>query len=109
MALTAGLYLWADAARPIAATAVVVLTGVNLLGIRKTARVTRVLVVIVLAALAAVVVAGLGGGDLDASRLDPGGADAGLRDVLAAGGILFFAFAGYARIATLSEEVRRPA
>ncbi len=108
MALTAGLYLWADAARPIAAAAVVALTAVNLLGIGKTARVTRVLVVIVLAVLAAVVVAGLGGGDPDVTRLELGASGAGFSDVLAAAGILFFAFAGYARIATLSEEVRRP-
>ena len=33
----------------------------------------------------------------------------GIHGVLQAGGLLFFAFAGYARIATLGEEVRDPA
>ncbi len=35
--------------------------------------------------------------------------DATVRGVLQAAGLLFFAFAGYARIATLGEEVRDPA
>ena len=37
------------------------------------------------------------------------GADASVHGVLQATGLLFFAFAGYARIATLGEEVRDPA
>jgi APA family basic amino acid/polyamine antiporter len=58
--------------------------------------------------LAAVVVVILGFGDVDISRLDPGPhlSPSGL---LQAAGLLFFAFAGYARIATLGEEVRDPA
>jgi APA family basic amino acid/polyamine antiporter len=62
----------------------------------------------VLAVLAAVVVATLTSGAAMASRLDVG-ADASFDGVLEAGGLLFFAFAGYARIATLGEEVRDPA
>jgi APA family basic amino acid/polyamine antiporter len=42
-----------------------------------------------------------------AARLDVGD-DAGFGGVLQAAGLLFFAFAGYARIATLGEEVRDP-
>jgi APA family basic amino acid/polyamine antiporter len=53
------------------------------------------------------VAAGLGGGTAEASRLVP--SQAGPRDVLQSAGLLFFAFAGYARIATLGEEVRDPA
>src|SRR4029079_9095969 len=34
--------------------------------------------------------------------------DGGITGVLQAAGLLFFAFAGYARIATLGEEVRDP-
>jgi APA family basic amino acid/polyamine antiporter len=63
---------------------------------------------VVLAVLAAVVVVVLGGGDLNRSHLAFGD-DVSLGGVLQAAGLLFFAFAGYARIATLGEEVRDPA
>jgi APA family basic amino acid/polyamine antiporter len=69
--------------------------------------VTRVLLVISLASLAAVVVAGWSSPDASIDRLTP--IDAGVVDVLRSAGFLFFAFAGYARIATLGEEVREPA
>ena len=62
-----------------------------------------------LAVLAAVVVAA---SDLRRRRRRPAGtsdADATAGGVLQAAGLLFFAFAGYARIATLGEEVRDPA
>jgi len=55
-------------------------------------------------------VAALAGGDVDPSRI--GGIEGlvagGVPGILEAGGLLFFAFAGYARIATLGEEVRDP-
>lgn len=107
MALTFGAYLFPDWRRPFAVAAVVALTAVNYRGVRKTARLTRVIVTIVLAALAAVVVATLFGGQASAARFaDPG--VGGLRGILQSGGLLFFAFAGYARIATLGEEVIDP-
>ena len=109
MALTAGTYAFPDAARPFALVAVAVLTVVNLAGVVRTVRVTRVLLAVVLAVLAAVVVACLAGGAADAGRLDPGLGDGGVLGLLEAAGILFFAFAGYARIATLGEEVVDPA
>jgi APA family basic amino acid/polyamine antiporter len=108
MALTVGVYAWPEYAHAVAVAAVVALTAINVVGVQKSALLTRVIVVVVLAVLAAVVVVVLGGGDLDRSRLvfgddvSPGG-------VLQAAGLLFFAFAGYARIATLGEEVREPA
>ncbi|MFD4405438.1 APC family permease [Nocardia sp. NPDC058499] len=107
MALTVGAYAWPEYAHAVAAGAVIALTGVNYRGVRKSALLTRVIVAIVLAVLAAVVVAAaLGGG----AGPEPGsgtGFTAG--GVLQAAGLLFFAFAGYARIATLGEEVRDPA
>ncbi|HSJ94532.1 MAG TPA: APC family permease, partial [Gaiellaceae bacterium] len=109
MALTFGFYAAPSLARPLGIAAVVVLTAVNSLGITKTAGLTRVIVVCVLATLACVVAACLLGGDPDAGRLEPLWPDAGVRGVLASAGFLFFAFAGYARIATLGEEVREPA
>ncbi|MGW4435714.1 APC family permease [Streptomyces sp. NPDC004596] len=107
MALTVGAYVWPGQAHAVAVAAVVALTAVNYGGIQKSAWLTRVIVAVVLAVLAAVVVACLTSGHLDAGRLGPGPAT-GLGGVLQAAGLLFFAFAGYARIATLGEEVRNP-
>ncbi|MFD8809882.1 APC family permease, partial [Streptomyces sp. NPDC059597] len=108
MALTVGAYLWPGQAHAVAVAAVVALTGVNYAGVRKSAWLTRVIVALVLAVLAAVVTVTLTSGAAMASRLDRS-ADASFGGVLEAAGLLFFAFAGYARIATLGEEVRDPA
>ncbi|URM92652.1 amino acid permease [Streptomyces sp. MRC013] len=107
MALTVGAYVWPGQAHAVAVAAVVALTAVNYGGVQKSALATRSIVAVVLAVLAAVVVSSLGSGAADAGRLEPGG-DASPGDVLQAAGLLFFAFAGYARIATLGEEVRDP-
>lgn len=86
------------------------LAAVNYCGVTRTARLTRIIVTVVLLALAVVVVATLVGGPAEASRLgswtDP---DRGWYGVLQSAGLLFFAFAGYACIATMGEEVRDPA
>lgn len=108
MALTVGSYVWPGQAHAVAVAAVVALTAVNYAGVRKSALLTRVIVALVLAVLAAVVVAALTSGAADAARLDVG-SDAPVGGVLQAAGLLFFAFAGYARVATLGEEVRDPA
>ncbi len=102
MALTIGFYLWPQQARLVAVAAVVVLTAVNLRGVTKTALATRFLVVLTLAVLLLTVAFGfLFSGTAEAVTL-------GGPSPLAAAGLLFFAFAGYARIATLGEEVVNP-
>ncbi|QKZ19481.1 APC family permease [Streptomyces chartreusis] len=108
MALTVGAYVWPEQAHAVAVAAVVALTAVNYGGVQKSAWLTRAIVAVVLAVLACVVVVCLGSGQSDAGRLDIGTSD-GIGGVLQAAGLLFFAFAGYARIATLGEEVRDPA
>ncbi|MFF8959677.1 APC family permease [Streptomyces sp. NPDC014894] len=108
MALTVGAYVWPGQAHAVAVAAVVALTCVNYAGVRKSALLTRAIVAVVLAVLAAVAVASLASGRADTARLDIG-SDATAGGVLQAAGLLFFAFAGYARIATLGEEVREPA
>jgi APA family basic amino acid/polyamine antiporter len=108
MALTVGAYTVPSLARPIAVAAVAALTALNWFGVHKSALVTRVIVTVVLAVLAAVVVAGWAGGHPQAAHLSPLTGH-GVSGVLQAAGFLFFAFAGYARIATLGEEVREPA
>ena len=108
MALTVGVYAWPAHAHEVAVVAVVALTAINYVGVHKSARLTRVIVVAVLAVLAAVVVAVLGSGAALPARLALD-SSVSVGGVLQAAGLLFFAFAGYARIATLAEEVRDPA
>ncbi|WP_156656427.1 APC family permease [Mycobacterium sp. 852002-51152_SCH6134967] len=108
MALTVGYYVWPEAARGVAVGAVAALTALNYAGIRKSVLLTRVIVALVLAVLGTVVVTVLGFGEVELARLSPG-AEVSVAGVLQAAGLLFFAFAGYARIATLGEEVRDPA
>lgn len=115
MALVVAAYLvpqpWQ---KPVGVAAVAALAAVNYRGITRTARLTRIIVVSVLAALAVVLVAvsvlgsehqGQGGGP----PMAPVMAEVGVGGVLQGAAILFFAFAGYARIATLGEEVVDPA
>jgi APA family basic amino acid/polyamine antiporter len=105
MALTLASYAWPQHARTVAAVAVVGLTALSYHGVQKSAWATRVIVAVVLAVLAAVVVACLAGGHSATLQPFPGG---NVRGILQAAGLLFFAFAGYARVATLGEEVRDP-
>jgi basic amino acid/polyamine antiporter, APA family len=114
MALTFASYAvpgpwWAQ--RALAVAAVLGLAALNYRGITRTVLLTRILVACSLTALAAVVIGIAVGGGASAANLGgwaalgPGGA----YGILQAAGLLFFAFAGYARIATMGEEVRDPA
>jgi APA family basic amino acid/polyamine antiporter len=106
MALTVGSYVWPSHPHLVAVAAVVALTAVNYVGLRKAAWLTRVIVAVVLVVLVTVVVVCLTGRGTAPLPLSLSGTGVG---VLRAAGLLFFAFAGYARIATLGEEVRDPA
>jgi basic amino acid/polyamine antiporter, APA family len=90
--------------------AVVALAALNYRGVARTATATRVLVALTLVALGVFVFAVLSSGAVEFSRL--GGLSSaspdGFYGVLQAAGLLFFAFAGYARIATMGEEVKDP-
>lgn len=145
MALVVAAYLVPEPAqRIVAAVLVMVLVGVNLVGVTRTAALARVLVTVAITALLATAarlllgaVDGAGGegfsaavpGPLDRTAADPvasplmnlweGGLGAVLASVSAgtvaaalviaqASAIVFFAFAGYARVATLGEEVVAP-
>jgi APA family basic amino acid/polyamine antiporter len=110
MALTFAAYAApAGWERPVAVVAVVALAVVNYVGVTRTALATRVIVVISLLALAVVVAAGATTG-LGANDWAGGGelVSHGWYGILQSAGLLFFAFAGYARIATMGEEVRNP-
>lgn len=106
MALTVGAYAWPAQANAVAVAAVLALTAVNVAGVQKSALLTRVIVAVVLAVLAMVVVVAVDPGRIGATTFQ---GSVGVGGVLQSAGLLFFAFAGYARIATLGEEVRDPA
>jgi basic amino acid/polyamine antiporter, APA family len=108
MALTFSSYVAPAQSRLVGAAAVAVLTVLCSRGVQKSALVTRVIVGAVLAVLAAVVIGCLFGGTASTHNLSPFPGSS-VHGILQAGGLLFFAFAGYARIATLGEEVREPA
>ncbi len=113
MALTFATYAVPDPwwqQRLVAVAAVVSLTALNYRGVTKTAGLARILIAITLLALSIVVFGILLVGNPSIDNLDgsfssgPGG----LYGILQAAGLLFFAFAGYARVATMGEEVRDP-
>ena len=113
MALTIGTYAlpgpwWVQ--RLIAVVAVIGVTALNYRGVTKTAALARILLVCTLVALAAVVIA-IAIAGVQPSNLSGAGAwsSTTVYGVLQSAGLLFFAFAGYARIATMGEEVRDPA
>ncbi len=115
MALTFAAYAApAGWERPVAVAAVVALAAVNYRGVTRTALATRIIVTGVLITLAVVVASGVGaglpvvGGILDGGLRDGGLVAHGWYGILQSAGLLFFAFAGYARIATMGEEVRAP-
>jgi basic amino acid/polyamine antiporter, APA family len=96
--------------RPLAIIAVLSVTAVNYRGTTRTAGLARILVAVSLAALLVLVAVILASGRTSLANLDSAGAfDGGAYGLLQSAGLVFFAFAGYARIATLGEEVREPA
>ncbi|GAA1077781.1 APC family permease [Nocardiopsis metallicus] len=109
MALTFAAYTVPEYAKPVAVAAVVVLAAVNYRGVRRSTLVIKVLLLLVLAVLVAVFVTMLLSGRLAAvAQVDGLGPWPGSFGVLGAAGMIFFAFAGYARIATLGGQVRDP-
>ncbi|HEY4225627.1 MAG TPA: APC family permease [Pseudolysinimonas sp.] len=107
IASIAGAYLWPAYEKPVAVAAVVVLAVVNATGIRSTAVVSMVIAAAVVAVLVTVLVvtAVQGGGSAPRTPVAFSGGPIG---VLQAAALIFFTFAGYARIATLGEEVKNP-
>ncbi|MEO9015546.1 MAG: APC family permease [Terrimesophilobacter sp.] len=123
MALTFAAYAApAGWGRPVAVAAVVAMTAVNYRGVTKTALATRIIVSGALIALAVVIASGVstglpfvgeivgdGASGFGAGPVGAGLLSGGWYGILQSAGLLFFAFAGYARIATMGEEVRAPA
>lgn len=108
IALIAGSYLWPQHATVTAVVIVVAGTAVTVSGIRATATVSLTIAAIVTLGLFAVVV---GSRVVNAEVSAPavlGSIPENPWGVVTAAGLMFFAFAGYARMATLAEEVVEP-
>ena len=109
IALAFGFYfhavLVAVPARTAAVVAVLVMTLLNAVGIRRSVHVTDVVVIMSVLSLLAVFVIGLP--SAQAVNFTPF-APNGVVGIVQATGLLFFAYTGYSRIATLVEEVRNP-
>lgn len=121
MAMTFAAYLAPGYEKLLAIAAVAALTAVNYRGITRTAALTKILVTLVLLALAvffgavllgvapdpAAITASAGSGA--GASAAPTSPAATIYGVMRGAGLLFFAFAGYARIATMGSEVKDPA
>jgi len=93
-------------ARAAAIVAALVMTAINAVGIRRSVRITDVVVVLSILSLCAFVIIGLPQAKL-VENLTPF-APKGISGILSATALLFFAYTGYSRIATLVEEVHNP-
>ena len=82
-----------------------VMTVINAAGIRRSTRIIDIIVILSLLTLLAFVVLSIPG--VKASNFTPF-APEGIAGILQATGLLFFAYTGYSRIATLVEEVKNP-
>jgi len=91
--------------RPVAALLAVVLIGVNLLGVKQTAKFQMLLVSGVILILLAFV--GIGAPHIHSSSFDPFMTH-GIKGVLSATAVVFVSYAGVTKVASIAEEVRRP-
>jgi len=112
IALTFGHYIYPANPKVLALAAVIVLTATNYFGVSKSTKITKWLVTFIVVVLVVATIAvwtansNVGG----ATSVPPSGAVTGsaVRGILQGAAFMFFAFAGYARIATLGEEVKSP-
>jgi APA family basic amino acid/polyamine antiporter len=102
ISLAAASYILPSAKVEVAFASLALMTGINLLGINRTALGALVLSVPTIALLLLV---GISGFQAVAVESQP---QSSLAGVLPASALIFFAFAGYARVATLGPEVNNP-
>ena len=99
---------------PVALLAVVLVTVITLIGIRRSSLANTLIVSVTLAALAFFVIAGwpkawAAAWNFDVTAIDWWGrGDVSITDVLYVTALMFVAYTGYGRIATLGEEIENP-
>jgi APA family basic amino acid/polyamine antiporter len=102
IALAAASYIYPEAKLEVAFAALALMTGINLLGINRTATGAILLSVPTVALLLLVGISGF-----QVAAVESQG-QSSIGGVLPAAALIFFAFAGYARVATLGPEVKNP-
>ena len=102
ISLAAASYIFPSAKVEVAFASLALMTGINLLGINRTAAGALVLSVPTIALLLMVAISGFQAVAVESQ------AQSLLAGVLPASALIFFAFAGYARVATLGPEVKNP-
>ena len=102
IALAAAAYIYPAEKVQVAIIAVLIMTFINLLGINRTALGALILSLPTILLLALVGFVGLQQPDTSTQT------ELSLTGIVSAAALVFFAFAGYARVATLGEEVRNP-
>jgi APA family basic amino acid/polyamine antiporter len=107
IALALGAYVSPQNKQVVAIAAVVVMVTVNTLGIQRTGAVAAVLATITTGFLIVTSVLGLTSFE-SAANQQLHMSSTPTQDIAMAASVLFFAFAGYARIATLGNEVKNP-
>ena len=106
IALIASSYLWPEGARWLAAGLLVAGTLVTVSGIRQTAWLSLTIAVVVATGL--ILIVGVSVGNQSAVPAPGESLAPEPMSVVTAAALMFFAFAGYARMATLAEEVIEP-
>lgn len=91
--------------RPVAALLALMLIGINLLGVRQTAKFQMVLVTTVVLVLSGFVVTGLP--NIEAAAFQPFLPN-GMKGLLSATAVVFVSYAGVTKVASIAEEVRQP-
>jgi APA family basic amino acid/polyamine antiporter len=102
ISLAAASYIYPAAKVEVAFASLALMTGINLLGINRTAAGALVLGVPTVALLLLVGISGFQVASVESQ------APSEITGVLPAAALIFFAFAGYARVATLGPEVKNP-
>lgn len=102
IALAAASYIYPEAKVEVAFASLALMTGINLLGINRTAIGALVLSAPTVALLLLVGISGFQMAPVEQNL------SSSLLGILPAAALIFFAFAGYARVATLGPEVKNP-
>lgn len=102
IALAAASYIYPEAKVEVAFASLALMTGINLLGINRTAIGALVLSAPTVALLLLVGISGFQMAPVEQNL------PSSLLGILPAAALIFFAFAGYARVATLGPEVKNP-
>jgi basic amino acid/polyamine antiporter, APA family len=102
ISLAAASYILPSAKVEVAFTSLALMTGINLLGINRTALGALVLSVPTIALLLLLGISGFQAVGVESQT------QSSIPGVLSASALIFFAFAGYARVATLGPEVKNP-